>query len=79
MKNYGDRGCYPPRPTASTDNALLSLYNSSYDTQPHLLIVNSYIMLENLSIMLYSVTLKTTNETTALCLKLCSKSSIMLD
>ena len=23
MKNYGDRGgCYPPRPTASTDNTL---------------------------------------------------------
>ena len=23
MKNYGDRGgCYPPRPTASTDNTI---------------------------------------------------------
>ena len=41
MKNYGDRGgCYPPRPTASTDNTLLDLHNSSKDTQPHSLIVN---------------------------------------
>ena len=40
MKNYGDLGgCYPPRPTASTDNTLLDLHNSSYDTQPHSLIV----------------------------------------
>ena len=42
MKNYGDRGgCYPPRPTASKDNTLLDLHNSSCDTkaefnaQPH--------------------------------------------
>ena len=41
MKNYGDLGgCYPPRPTASTGNTLLDLHNSSYDTQPHSLIVN---------------------------------------
>ena len=34
MKNYGDLGeCYPPWPTASTDNALLDLHNSSYDTK----------------------------------------------
>ena len=27
MKNYGDQGgCYPPRPTASTDNTLLDLH-----------------------------------------------------
>ena len=33
--SYGDLGgCYPPRPTASTDNTLLDLHNSSYDTQP---------------------------------------------
>ena len=32
MKNYGDlRGCYPPWPTASMDNTLLDLHNSSYD------------------------------------------------
>ena len=40
MKNYGDLGgCYPPRPTASTDNTLLDLHNSSQDTQPHSLTV----------------------------------------
>ena len=40
MKNYGDLGgCYPPWPTASTDNTLLDVHNSSYDTQPHSLIV----------------------------------------
>jgi len=41
MKNYGDlRGCYPPWPTALTDNTLLDLHNSSQDTQPHSLTVN---------------------------------------
>ena len=40
MKNFGDLGaCYPPRPTASTDNALLDLHNSLKDTHPHSLIV----------------------------------------
>ena len=30
MKIYGDLGgCYPPRPTASKDNTLLDLHNSS--------------------------------------------------
>ena len=44
MKNYGDLGgCYPPRPTASRDNALLDLHNSSKDTQPHSLIFNYFI------------------------------------
>ena len=34
MKNYGDRGgCYPPRPTASTDNTPLDLHNFSYGTK----------------------------------------------
>ena len=34
MKNYGDLGgCYLPRPTASTDNTLPDLHNSSYDTK----------------------------------------------
>ena len=34
MMNYGDLGgCHPPRPTASTDNTLLDLHNSSYDTK----------------------------------------------
>ena len=36
MKNNGDPGkSYPTRPTASTDNTLLDLHNSSQDTQPH--------------------------------------------
>ena len=40
MKNYGDLGeCYPPWPTASTDNTLLDLLNSSYATQPHSLML----------------------------------------
>ena len=40
MKNYGDLGgCYQPRPTASMDNTLPDLHNSSQDTQPHSLIV----------------------------------------
>ena len=29
---------YPPRPSASADNTLLDLLNSSYPTQPHSLI-----------------------------------------
>ena len=41
MMNYGDlAGCYPPRPTASTDNTLLDLHNSSQVIQPHSLIVH---------------------------------------
>ena len=48
MKNYGDLGgCYPPRPTASTDNTLLGLRNSSYNTQPHSLIVNKHPLTTN--------------------------------
>ena len=44
-KNYGGLGgCYPPRPTASTDNTLLHLHNSSSDTQPNSLTVNSLMM-----------------------------------
>jgi len=37
MKNSADLGgCYPPRPSASVDNTLLNLQNSSY--QPHSII-----------------------------------------
>ena len=44
MKNYGDLGgCYPPRPTSSTDNALVDLHNSSKDTEPHSLIALLFI------------------------------------
>ena len=36
MKNYADLGgFYPPQPSASADNTLLDLHNSSYHTQPH--------------------------------------------
>ena len=45
MKNYADRGgCYPPQPSASADNTLLDLHNSSYHTQPHPIIANNYIL-----------------------------------
>ena len=44
MKNSADLGgCYPPRPSASVDNALLDLQNSSYPTRPHSIIAN-YLM-----------------------------------
>ena len=34
MKNYADLGgCYPPQPSASADNTLLDLHNSSYHTK----------------------------------------------
>ena len=31
-------GCYPRPPSASVDNTLLDLQNSSYPTQPHSII-----------------------------------------
>ena len=41
MKNSADLGgCYPPRPSASVDNILLDLQNSSYPTQPQSIIAN---------------------------------------
>ena len=43
MKNSADLGgCYPPRPSASVDNTLLDLQNSSYPTQPHSIIANYF-------------------------------------
>ena len=40
MKNSADLGgCYP-QPSASVDNTLLDLQNSSYPTQPHSIIAN---------------------------------------
>ena len=39
MKNSADLGeCYPPQPSASADNILLDLQNSSYPTEPHSII-----------------------------------------
>ena len=44
MKNSADLGgCYPPRPSASVDNTLLDLQNSSYPTQPHSIIAKYVI------------------------------------
>ena len=41
MKNSADLGgCCPPRPSASEDNTLLDLQNSSYASQPHSIIAN---------------------------------------
>ena len=43
MKNSADLGgCYPPRPSASVDNTLLDLQNSSYPTQPHSITANYF-------------------------------------
>ena len=40
-KNSADLGgCYPPPPSASVDNTLLDLQNSSYPTQPHSILLN---------------------------------------
>ena len=45
MKNSTDLGeCYPPRPSASVDNTLLDLQNSSYLTQPHSIIAKYTII-----------------------------------
>ena len=39
MKYFADLGgCYPPRPSASVDNTLFDLQNSSYPSQPHAVI-----------------------------------------
>ena len=35
--------CYPPQPTASSDNTLLNLHNSSDDTQLHSVIIVNYL------------------------------------
>ena len=44
MKNSADLGgYYPPRPSASVDNTLLDLQNSSYPTQAHSIIAKYLI------------------------------------
>ena len=46
MKNSADLGGgYPPRPSASVDNTLLDLQNSSYPTQPHSIIAKYLVCL----------------------------------
>ena len=50
MKNSADLGgCCPPRPSASVDNILLDLQNSSYPTQPHSIIANYYFDIDPFS------------------------------
>ena len=51
MKTSADLGgCYPPRPSASVDNTILDLQNSSYPTQPHSIIAKyMYIVFESFS------------------------------
>ena len=47
MKNSADlRECYAPRPSASVDNTLLDVQNSSYPTQPYSIIAK-YIYIVN--------------------------------
>ena len=50
MKNSADLGgrC-PPRPSASVDNTLLDLQNSSYPTQPHSIIANYFTVITTLT------------------------------
>ena len=46
MKSSADLGgCYRPRPSASMDNTLLDLQNSSYPTQPHSIIANYLLII----------------------------------
>ena len=46
MKNSADiGGCYPPWPSASVDNTLLDLQNSSYPTQSHSIIAKYFFNL----------------------------------
>ena len=66
MKNSADLGgCYPPRPSASVDNTLLDLQNSSLPTQPHSIIANDQCCVDNH----WSVSLACRNHQTV-CLKL---------
>ena len=60
MKNYADLGgCYPPQPSASADNTLLDLHNSSYHTQPHPIIANYLLFsLNTISEAISCITLK---------------------
>ena len=45
MENSADLGgCYPPRPSASVDNTLLDLQNSSYPNKPHSITANLVLL-----------------------------------
>ena len=54
MKNYADLGgCYPPQPSASADNTLLDLHNSSYHTQPHPIIAKYFKVPDSYPVAIY--------------------------
>ena len=60
MKNYADLGgCYPPQPSASADNTLLDLHNSSYHTQPHPIIANYPVLISRWPEDTYNVSTQT--------------------
>ena len=47
MKNSADLGgFYPPRPSASVNNILLDLQNSSYPTWPHSILAKYAVIKE---------------------------------
>ena len=53
MKNSADLGeCYPRLPSASVDNTLLDLQNSSYPTQPRLITAKYYMLKGNIIALL---------------------------
>ena len=55
MKNSADLGgCYPPRPSASVDNTLIDLQNSSFPTQPHSIIAKYFRLQKNSASWEYS-------------------------
>ena len=41
-------GCYPPRPSASVDNILFDLQNSSYPTKPNSIIAKYSLSLRGI-------------------------------
>ena len=64
MKNSADiGGCYPLWPSASVDNTLLDLQNSSYPTQPHSIIAK-YKYIVNSTVYVLILTINKFNEFT---------------
>ena len=56
MKNYADQGsCYLTWPSASVDNILLDLHNSSHHTQPHSIIIQYKTLRLNYVLLDYSL------------------------
>ena len=64
MKNSADLGgCHPSRPSASVDNTLLHLQNSSYPTQPHSIIAKYFFINKGECFITVSKHEKTDNST----------------